>query len=1036
MQNKSSYTIFLIGLFLLLYLSAKALPSPPVPDSLQLEIEPFDTTRIRLNRSLVPTGILEDVGETPVDLHTYNGLSGLADSNYVNFQTLNGLLKGVSNSVVRGQSVPSDITIQMSNTFHNGCNPVGIVLYKYDRTRQFEPNDPIVSVVGDSFYDLYNGDVWVNPYEEKYTVAFSPYMNIVGNSVNYYFSANQLYTNLSNIDRILFDADDGYGFRQIDWNSPYVQTTYTSSTPKELKLRVYLTDNTMLETHSKVIVLLPATPPAVSSGYYTKEFTASNYYGSYLPKAQITVDYANGSSITKPLIVAEGFDPFTEHEPSFLQSTPTYGYNNIDTFNKYIGNTTLSTFGYDLIYIDWYNSAAPIEANADILKQVIEWVNLHNTGSEKSILIGQSMGGLIARYALCSMENANQEHNVKVYVSHDSPHFGVNVPVGALYLAERVLSELSVTQVRFVKDFLAVLFESFFDIYNIDTFIDDLFELRNAPSVKQMLMHYITPALQYDFSEYNSFQATLNSLGFPEGDDGEGIINLTVSNGGINNYSNNLNHLLHFDGSAYVGYIAYILGLVMSSQTGNIAWSAIGLMLSMSGPHLEVKIYPTYGANELVYEGEFRFEKQHGLLTGCGFGSKSQFYSPVHPRVLDSDAGSYYSLPALDSIPEPDGNILFGGYNLEVDLCDSFMFVPTVSSLAYRRTSQNIADSDRTIDFTALGVPIDSIPFQGYKFHTNASSYHTSIGSDEIKWIDRMPDLSIFTQHDTLHTGDCLLILDAALGKEPVSYSWSVTDTSFAQINSSTGQITVLSEGPTTVNADIIFKGGHYRLSKDIYVETVPFPGFPPYTLSKIEGMISLNGDFSGDYTIMASSSPAINSSYWPSLTCHWGKKANNNSPIQWTTSSYTPIGNKLYYYCNFDNLDRARMVYFYVSYRNQVSPTYSIFCRIPPALVLLDGGGNLYTEDLDTPFAQVKGDISDNNYYFCCSDKELVYDHWPTWAEFCTDMLTSEAFVAQIKTVRPWGEEDMIMIPYSYHSSSSEEEEYGFLTIKFDESL
>lgn len=90
----------------------------------------------------------------------------------------------------------------------------------------------------------------------------------------------------------------------------------------------------------------------------------------------------------------------------------------------------------------------------------------------------------------------------------------------------------------------------------------------------------------------------------------------------------------------------------------------------------------------------------------------------------------------------------------------------------------------------------------------------------------------------------------------------------------------------------------------------------------------------------------------------------------------------------------------------------------------------------MDDPFAQVKGEIADDVYYFSCADKTLIYNHWPTWAEFGRDMLESDEFVALLKVLKPWGEEEMIMIPYSYHSSDKKEEEYGVITVIFDETL
>lgn len=48
------------------------------------------------------------------------------------------------------------------------------------------------------------------------------------------------------------------------------------------------------------------------------------------------------------------------------------------------------------------------------------------------------MGGLVARYALRSMEIQNQMHGVDKFISFDSPHLGANVPVGFQKLLEDV----------------------------------------------------------------------------------------------------------------------------------------------------------------------------------------------------------------------------------------------------------------------------------------------------------------------------------------------------------------------------------------------------------------------------------------------------------------------------------------------------------------------------------------------------------------------------------------------------------------------
>ncbi len=81
-----------------------------------------------------------------------------------------------------------------------------------------------------------------------------------------------------------------------------------------------------------------------------------------------------------------------------------------------------------------------IERNAMLLVKLIQQVNatlLANGSTEKLVIVGPSMGGLISRYALSYMEKQqslgapNMNHNCRVWVSFDSPHDGANISPAA-----------------------------------------------------------------------------------------------------------------------------------------------------------------------------------------------------------------------------------------------------------------------------------------------------------------------------------------------------------------------------------------------------------------------------------------------------------------------------------------------------------------------------------------------------------------------------------------------------------------------------
>lgn len=96
---------------------------------------------------------------------------------------------------------------------------------------------------------------------------------------------------------------------------------------------------------------------------------------------------------------------------------------------------------YDIIYFDFSDGASLIQDNAMVLAELLEWINQpanRAAGAEETMVIGASMGGQVARFALAWMEQQNLCHNSKLYVSFDSPHRGANVPLGIQHLFDRL----------------------------------------------------------------------------------------------------------------------------------------------------------------------------------------------------------------------------------------------------------------------------------------------------------------------------------------------------------------------------------------------------------------------------------------------------------------------------------------------------------------------------------------------------------------------------------------------------------------------
>ena len=50
-----------------------------------------------------------------------------------------------------------------------------------------------------------------------------------------------------------------------------------------------------------------------------------------------------------------------------------------------------------------------------------------------------------------------------------------------------------------------------------------------------------------------------------------------------------------------------------------------------------------------------------------------------------------------------------------------------------------------------------------------------------------------------------------------------------------------------------------------------------------------------------------------------------------------------------------------------------------------------------------------------------IWFDHEPTLSEICTQVLLYDVFKSRVKQLRPWGEEQQIIIPYTCRNISED---------------
>lgn len=142
----------------------------------------------------------------------------------------------------------------------------------------------------------------------------------------------------------------------------------------------------------------------------------------YESKAISSADKHN-SAPTRSVIIPDGYDPGNARSK----------YRIYDLLNQESLLETVLNEGYTAYVVDFNKGAGDIVKNSMLLQDIIMNITITKNGDEEHIVIGPSMGGVIARHALSSMEKSENGHNTKLFISFDSPQQGANIPIGNQY---------------------------------------------------------------------------------------------------------------------------------------------------------------------------------------------------------------------------------------------------------------------------------------------------------------------------------------------------------------------------------------------------------------------------------------------------------------------------------------------------------------------------------------------------------------------------------------------------------------------------
>lgn len=419
----------------------------------------------------------------------------------------------------------------------------------------------------------------------------------------------------------------------------------------------------------------------------TTDLSAYGEVTSYPGEGEYQIFLSADNILDKPIFLIDGFDPGDSRNITsiynLLNFTGTSGSQNLADL--------LRAEGFDVVVLNFPTyirmaDGATIDGGADFMERnamvLVELINIINTDKvanspEQNVIIGPSMGGIIARYALNYMENQSLDADTRLYISFDSPHYGANVPIGL----QHQLNFLAYNETNAVAE--------------IQPIINGLL---NSPAAKQLLTDHLEAHLSgVDLVTFNPtlslpiahpfrtvFETNINSLtpsGFPET-----TRNVSIINGsGINNS--------YFA----VGNTGPTVtnGYSVMNTTLNVP---IGIFTA--DINIEVNFTPAAGTTNTASSISIQLFSTE--IDGSVANSEAFSYSDG----IDSAPGGLFDLSGITGELGGTGGIA-GDFTNALNI-DKFNFIPSVSALAIEFTNNEI-NWHHNINLTTDITPFDNI---------------------------------------------------------------------------------------------------------------------------------------------------------------------------------------------------------------------------------------------------------------------------------------------------------------------------------------
>lgn len=720
-----------------------------------------------LNKDNIPHNMLLDYGYDFVDVPNYDGV--LRDSNYVVpsvYRTLYTSVVSMRTQLAVPELVdPVSLEQSWKTTAKTEANKLGKgawatavavngLYYHYARIREDALEQGLIEVVdGKQYRDVYENTQWKNPYETLEVFAMSlPFTQVDNPKVSLVLDEADWYTNQAVlVSGFAVDFGDGSGFQTLQMGKSLAHE-FKEDGDYVWTFRIKLTNGTFKYCRTPVKVTgkakqqtLTSKNPDCAGKVHEWPINATQSFKGSTGSATLQISTTDKSCdlvIRKPLIVVEGFDS------GLMEGGSEYGDTDIGTFLRWVEKseslnlkdliTSDTEESFDIIYVNWDHGTDWLQRNAFVLEEVIRWVNtIKEDDAAPNVVLGQSMGGVLARYALRNMENHNEDHDTSLYISHDAPHQGAHVPPGALYMARHVINEVITLPIG----------DIFVSLASGSLPVHELRELIDQPAVKQLLVNYVDQNYEIDNEEHMAWQSELKTMGYPQLTQ-----NIALGNGshcaqpyGITSGQS----LFRLNGSGSTRALSDAImllfpfrGVLLGAGLGDIEAALLGLLPGQTKLKTDFQVWAVPGGDDgWVYKGWMQYEKKFLWVAPLMQTiTNKTFPWPGEQLLLSNMPGG--AMPFIHRIKEVDDfeANFFATYNLNLDIIHDINFIPTTSALDVGGGNTTLEEADylRMYTVDALLPPELTIPFDNFATSydiSGANAPHISFNRSSGDWL-------------------------------------------------------------------------------------------------------------------------------------------------------------------------------------------------------------------------------------------------------------------------------------------------------------